>query len=352
MTATIGICVVGAGFWAEEMHLPTFARMTDVEVVSVVAASESTARHVAEKHGIPSWSTDYEAAIADPSVTLVDIVAPNDVHAPAVIVSAGNGKHAICIKPLGRTVEEADTMLRAVEDAGTRLFYAENVPFIPGVQEARQLVEVGHIGDVFRVKACEGISEPHSAWFFDRERAGGGAIIDMAVHSIAFCEFMAGSRVASVYADADSFVWGDRTEAEDTAVLTLRHENGVIGQCEDSWSLAGAMDSRFEVFGSRGRILIDNLHRQPMQVVSTIGSDRHAPGWSYPLPVPGYFADGHQTMLEHFIDCIRTGAPSPLEGEYGRHIVAVAEAAYRSVETGRREPVVGGPVTGLGKEST
>ena len=346
MTTKTGVCVVGAGFWAEEMHLPTFKRMSNVEVVSVVAASEATARRVAEKHGIETWSTEFRQAISDPRVTLVDVVAPNDVHAPAVIAAARAGKHAICIKPLGRTVEEADTMLEAVEEAGTRLFYAENVPFIPGVQEARRLVESGHIGEVFRVKACEGIGEPHSAWFFDRERVGGGAIIDMAVHSIAFCEYIAGSRVRSVYADADSFVWGARTEAEDTAVLTLRHENGVIGQCEDSWSLVGAMDSRFEAFGSNGRILIDNLHRQPMQVMSTTGSTGLGPGWSYPLPVPSYFADGHQTMLEHFIECLQTGERSPVEGEYGRHIVAVAEAAHRSLRSGQREPVAADTTTG------
>ena len=55
---------------------------------------------------------------------------------------------------------------------------------------------------------------------------------------------IAGSPVRSVYADADTFVWSGRTSAEDTGVLTLRFDNGVIGQCEDSWSLVGAMDSR------------------------------------------------------------------------------------------------------------
>ena len=162
-------------------------------------------------------------------------------------------------------------MLDAVAAAGTRLFYAENVPFIPAVQEAKRLVDSGHIGRVFRVKADEGIGEPHSAWFFDPDASGGGVIIDMAVHSIEFCRFFAEAPVASVYADADTFRWADRTTAEDTAVLALRFENGVLGQCEDSWSLAGAMDSRFEIFGTEGRILIDNLHRQPIQVVSERG---------------------------------------------------------------------------------
>jgi predicted dehydrogenase len=166
-----------------------------------------------------------------------------------------------------------------------------------------------------------------------------------AVHSIEFCRFFAGAPVRSVYADADTFVWSGRTSAEDTAVLTLRFDNGVIGQCEDSWSLVGAMDSRFEVFGTAGRILIDNLYRQPVQVVSATGSPLGAPGWSYPLPVPGLVADGHLAMLSHFFDRIRDGAPSASEGEVGRDALAVVEAATRSVHSGRRENVSKGEET-------
>ena len=132
---------------------------------------------------------------------------------------------------------------------------------------------------------------------------------------------------------------GDKLEAEDTAVMTLRFENGVIGQCEDSWSLVGAMDSRFEVFGTEGRILIDNLHRQPIQVVSGPGQRAVPPGWSYPLPIPGAVADGHVAMLAHFVECLRTGAPSQSEAAVGWNALAVIEAAAASVKSGRRETV-------------
>jgi predicted dehydrogenase len=165
-------------------------------------------------------------------------------------------------------------------------------------------------------------------------------MLDMAVHSIEFCRFFAGAPVRSVYADADTYVWSGRTSAEDTAVMTLRFDNGVLGQCEDSWSLVGAMDSRFEVFGTEGRILIDNLHRQPLQVISATGSTLAGPGWSYPLPVPGLVADGHLAMLSHFVTCIRDGTPSLSEGEIGRDVLAVVEAATRSVASGRREHVM------------
>ena len=164
-------------------------------------------------------------------------------------------------------------------------------------------------------------------------------MIDMAVHSIEFCRALAGAAFASVYAETGTFVWGDKLEAEDTAVMTLRFANGVIGQCEDSWSLKGAMDSRFEVFGTEGRILIDNLHRQPIQVVSDVGQKAVTPGWSFPSPLPGAVMDGHVAMLTHFIEAIRNGTPSQSEAAVGWNALAVIEAAAQSVTSGRREAV-------------
>jgi predicted dehydrogenase len=335
----IGICVAGGGFWAKAMHLPAFQAIPGVEVVSVVSRSEAGAGALAKAFGVKRWSTDYADAVTEADVDVVDILAPNYLHAPIAIAAAEAGKHIICIKPLATTLADADRMLDAARRGGVRLLYAENVPFIPAVQEARRVVDGGAIGDVFRVKACEGIGEPHSDWHYDPVRVGGGAMIDMAVHSIEFCRAFARSPFASVYADADTFRWGTRTAAEDTAVMTLRFENGVMGQCEDSWSLAGAMDSRFEVFGTEGRILIDNLHRQPIQVVSGNGQTAVPPGWSFPSPLSGAVMDGHVDMLTHFIDAVRSGEPSASEAEVGWNALAVIEAAARSVTSGRRERV-------------
>ena len=335
----IRVCVVGPGFWAREMHLPSFATIPGVEVTCVVGRSEESARSLAERFGIRRWSTDYRTAVQGEDVDLVDILAPNYLHAPIAIAAARAGKHVLCIKPLATSLADADAMIAAAEQAGTRLFYAENVPFIPAVQEAKKIVESGAIGRVFRVKACEGIGEPHSAWHYDREHAGGGAMIDMAVHSIEFCRAFAGAGFASVFADCGTFVWNDRLEAEDTAVLSLRFSNGVIGQCEDSWSLAGAMDSRFEVFGTAGRILIDNLHRQPIQVVSGTNQSIVAPGWSYPSPLPGAVTDGHVAMISHFLEALRTNTQSQSEAAVGWNALAVIEAAAASVRSGKREPI-------------
>ena len=71
---TTRICVVGAGFWATNMHLPAFAMIPDAEVISVVSATEGSAKAAADRFGISKWSTDLASAIADPDVDVVDIV--------------------------------------------------------------------------------------------------------------------------------------------------------------------------------------------------------------------------------------------------------------------------------------
>jgi predicted dehydrogenase len=333
MTAeTLGIGVVGAGFWASEMHLPAFQKIPGAQIVGVCAATKASAARAAERFAIPFATDSYHELVDHPDVDVIDIVAPNHLHAPVAIAAAKAGKHVICIKPLALDLGEADRMIDAAASAGVRLLYAENVPFIPAVQRMRSIVEAGEIGDVYRLKACEGISGPHSEWFLDSTRSGGGVLIDMAVHSVAFCRFLAGSEVATVYAESGTFVHHERTEAEDTAVLTLRFANGAIGQCEDSWSLTGAMDSRFEIFGTRGRILVDNLHRQPLQVATETG-------WSFPLPISADIADGHVAMLEHFLRCLRTGEESLSEPSFGREVLAVIEAAVASSRTGTRQRV-------------
>ncbi|MGH7903145.1 MAG: Gfo/Idh/MocA family protein [Candidatus Dormibacteraceae bacterium] len=341
----IRVGVVGAGFWATEMHLPALSRLPGVRVTAIAARTESSALAAADRFNVPSWTTDWQELVGGDEVDVVDIVAPNHLHAPIAIAALGLGKHVICIKPLAMDLGGADRMLAATRTTDARLFYAENVPFIPAVRRAAEIVREGGLGEVFRVKACEGIGAPHAAWFLDPAQSGGGAAIDMAVHSIAFCRSMARSEVDTVYAETGTFVHR-ASPVEDTVVMTLRFRNDVIGQCEDGWSLVAAMDSRFEVFGTKGRILIDNLHRQPIQVASEpgyapLGGDRESTrGWTFPLPMSGDVADGHLAMLNHFVECLRSGERSLSEGEEGRADLAVVEAALRSSRSGRREPII------------
>src|SRR5258705_4973512 len=90
------------------------------------------------------------------------------------------------------------------------------------------------------------------------------------------------------------------------------------------------MVSGFKIYGTRARIFVDTLHRQPLQMVGETG-------WSFPLPISADIADGHVAMLDHFISCLRTGEESLSEAAFGREVLAVIEAAVVSARTGSRQ---------------
>ncbi|MBB6669458.1 Gfo/Idh/MocA family protein [Cohnella nanjingensis] len=329
----IGIGVVGAGFWSRMTHLPAFRTIEGFELMAVASANPSNARQAAEQYHVPAAHDDYRTLIRDPNVQVVDICTPNHLHAEIALAAFAEGKDVICIKPLATNVKDAYRMVNEAEKRGRKLFYAENVPFIPALVRLKELADGGLYGSLFRYKACEGIGSLHASWFSDPERAGGGAIIDMAVHGLSFLQWMAsGKKAVRIHAEAGTFVHDQ--QAEDTSVIVIRFDDGSIGQTEDSWSLAGGYDSRFEIFGTRGHALADLLYAHPIR--SVVGGAAEGGATVSQLhPVDEHFVkDGHLNLLTHFRDCLRAGAACRSSGADGYEIMTWVDAAYRSVRSG------------------
>ena len=340
----LGVGLIGCGSWGTGVHLPALQANPAARVVAVASRSAEHAEAAARKFGVPHWYTDYHELLANPEVEIVDICTPNSFHSEIAIAVAQAGKHIICIKPLATSVEQAEAMLEAARLANVRIFYAENGLFIPAVQQAKAAIDEGAVGKVFRVRASEGIQGPHAAWSYDPEIAGGGCILDMAVHSLAFLRVMAGAEAVQVYSETGTFV--HPIPLEDTAVLTIRFANGVIGVAEDSWSMVGEMDSRFEVYGTAGRVLIDMLHSQHLRVYSQAGytywgkRSGESKGWTYPLPMAEHILFGTDAMFTHFFTCLQQNEPCRSTGEDGLAILRLAEAAYRSARSGKAEQII------------
>jgi predicted dehydrogenase len=330
----IGVGMAGAGFWADTVHLPAFHRIPGFSVVGILSGTPDNGRKAAAKFGIPKVYESSMDLVRDPDIQLVNICVPNYLHADIALAAFEHGKDVICIKPLAHNLAAAIEMVRAAERSGRRLFYAENVPFIPALTRVKALVASGVYGDLFRLKACEGIGQPHAAWFSDPAQSGGGCIVDMAVHGLSFLKWMAGdSRPVRISAEAGTFV--HECEVEDTSVITVRFENGIIGQTEDSWSLAGGFDSRFELFGTKGHALIDLLYGHPIR--SALGGAIKGGGnLLYYHPIEEHFVkDGHLAMFTHFRDCLLNDAPCLSDGMTGLRIMELVDAAYRSIKEKR-----------------
>src|SRR5207247_9098993 len=179
-------------------------------------------RGVAGRHGIPRACAAPGERRRDSAVELVWIAAPNRLHAPITLDAAKAGKHVVCEKPLCLTIEEADAMIDACRKAGVLLLYAEELFFAPKYVKAKQLADEGAFGRVHLVKQGEKHSGPHSEWFWDVEQSGGGAVMDLGCHGIAFCWWFLGKpSIKSVYSQMATQVHGERTQGEDEAVTLI-----------------------------------------------------------------------------------------------------------------------------------
>jgi predicted dehydrogenase len=224
----------------------------------VTSPTPGHAESFAQAHGVPRWYTDYRALLDDPHVDVVCIGAPNHLHRDVAVAAAGSGKHVICEKPLARTLAEAEEMVSACRAAGVLLLYAEELCFAPKYVRAKQLVDEGALGRVFHVLHSEQHDGPHSDWFWDVRRSGGGVLMDMGCHAIELCRWMYDKpAVVSVSATLGTYMHGDRTDGDDHAVGILTFAGGGIGVVEVSWAKRGGMDDHVELIGDGGVSYVD-----------------------------------------------------------------------------------------------
>src|SRR5690242_21224140 len=331
----VGIGIVGSGFIARA-HAEAFARLPRATVRAVASRSAGSAAEFAGRWGIPAWFTDFRELADRPDVDVVCIGAPNDLHRDICVAAASAGKHVICEKPLARTLADADAMIAACRDAGVLLMYAEELCFAPKYVRAKELADEGALGDVHLVRQGEQHFGPHSGWFWDPDRAGGGVLMDMGCHGIEFARWVYGKPAAeSVTAELGTFVHGDRTAAEDHAVVTVRFAGNRLGVVETSWAKPGGMDGRAELIGSAGITYVDILRGSALMTYSEHGygyAVEKAPqtsGWTFTM-FEEIWNYGFPQEMRHFVECVQHGSQPAETGEDGRAVLEIIYAMYRA----------------------
>ena len=338
----VGIGIIGSRFQADCVAASAKIMPDDAEVVAVASPTPGNAEAFARRHGIRGCYSDYRGLLRDSAVEMIWIAAPNRLHAAMTVDAARAGKHVVCEKPLCLTLEEADAMIDACARAGVLLLYAEELFFAPKYVKAKQMADEGAFGRVHLVKQGEKHSGPHADWFWDVEQSGGGALMDLGCHGIAFCWWFLGMpNVKSVYAQLSTQVHGGRTSGDDEAITMIEFEGGALGVVENSWNRPGGMDDAIEVFGSRGQTYADLLMGNALPTYSEVGfgyaveKAASTKGWTYPV-FEEHWNYGFPQELRHFARCVR-GTESPIsDGETGRVVMQVLYAGYASAGLGRK----------------
>jgi len=339
------VCILGGGFIGR-FYAESLCGRRGKDIVTVVyARKKETAIRFATDYQVAHYTTEMEEAIAHVETEFVVIALPNYLHEEAVMLCVKHKKAVLCTKPLGRTAAEALRMTLACEEAGVFAGYLEDLCYTPKFLKSVKSVEAGSIGRVLWAKSRETHPGPHSDWFWDIEKAGGGAVLDLGCHCIEIARNFIGKDILPV----EVMCWADTQvkpiDAEDHAIGLVKYENGAIGQFEVSWTFRGGMDLRDEVMGTEGTIWVNSFLRTGFEMFTTgAGTDYVAEkaestsGWQFPVGDEAHEL-GYPTMFNDMFDSFEKGV-QPRETFYDGYVVnAIVDAAYKSAKTKLWEPV-------------
>ncbi|WP_369203837.1 Gfo/Idh/MocA family protein [Streptomyces sp. PU-14G] len=280
----LGVGMVGYAFMgqAHSQGWRTVGRVFDLPLTPALAAvcgrDPAAVRAAAQRLGWAAAETDWRALIARDDVQLVDVCTPGDSHAEIAIAALEAGKHVLCEKPLANTVTEAEAMAAAARAARARgqvAMVGFNYRRTPALALARRMVAEGRLGDVRHVRVSylqDWLVDPDFplAWRLRKEAAGSGALGDLGAHAIDIAQHVAGSPLAGVSAQTETFVkerpLGDGAPAgergpvtvDDAAVFTGRLVSGALASFEVTRVAAGRKNAlRVELNGTAGSLAFD-----------------------------------------------------------------------------------------------
>jgi predicted dehydrogenase len=265
------VCVIGAGS-ISDMHLQSYANNPDAILYGLYDYSKERAEEKAQQYGIGRVYSNLEDVFGDPAVDAVSICTWNNTHADIAIGALKGGKHVLVEKPLSMNVEEALKVEEVVRESGKTLQVGFVRRFATNTKVLKSLIDNGKLGEIYYAKASclRRLGNP-GGWFADKERSGGGPLIDLGIHIIDICWYLMGRpkvksisghtyyqlgnrgnvRNLSFYKAADYDK--DKNTVEDMANALITFENGASLMVDVSFTLHAKKDEiHVKLFGTKG----------------------------------------------------------------------------------------------------
>ena len=370
---TIGVAVNGVtGRMGYRQHLVRSllplrdegVRLQDGTVLKVepvlVGRNADKLKEIAERHDLARWTTDLDAALADPSVEIYFDSQVTSKHVESITKAIDAGKHIYTEKPVSETVEQALQLARLADAKGVKHGVVADKLYLPGIRKLKRLIDGGFFGRILSVRGefgywvFEGDWQPaqRPSWNY-RAEDGGGIVSDMFCHWSYLLHDLFG-RVEAVTARAVTHIptrWDEQgTEyaatADDAAYGIFEIENGVIAQINSSWCVRVRRDElvEFQVDGTEGSAVagLRECFVQPRAVTPK-------PVWNPDLPVTHPFREqwqpvpdnedfdnGFKVQWAEFLRHVYQGTPFPHDFRAGARGVALAAAGLQSSSEGRR----------------
>lgn len=343
------IGLIGAGSISES-HLQAYQANPKVQLVAVCDLKEDRAREVAKKYNIPHVYTDYNELLANQDVQAVSICTWNNSHAEISIAALKAGKDVLCEKPLCKTVDEAQQVEQAVRETGKLLQVGYVRRHASNIAVLKKFIDAGDLGDIYYAKASliRRLGNP-GGWFADRERSGGGPLIDIGVHAIDLCWYLMGKPKVKSVSGNTYHKLGNRSNiqnyefykaadydaahntVEDMANALIRFENGASLMVDVSFTLHARENSaQINIYGDKGGAEIEpvlSIVTESHDTIINIDPQISTPGFD--------FQGAFDREINHFVDsCLGLiDTNSPVED--GVEMIKILNAIYLSAAEGR-----------------
>ena len=361
----LSIGLIGSGFMGKA-HVFGFASAPrvfdlpyDLHLHTVADITPQAAEQARQRLGFDHATADWRTLIADPTIDLVDITAPNALHKEMAMAAIAAGKHVYCEKPLATLAADASEMADAAEARGIKTQVGFNYLGNPMLIHAKSMIDAGELGEIRSycgTHAEDYMADANGPYTFRHDPAGGGALADIGSHALATAEFLCGpiSRVMGdcvtmIHQRPDGQGGQKAVTVDDVGRAFLRFANGATGLVEGNWIATGRkMQHDFAVYGSKGALLFsqerfNELHyfnasdprgRQGFRRIEA-GPDHHPYGLF--CVAAGHqlgFNDLKAIEVAGYMNAIAGHAPEPFNFRKGARIQALVETIQRSSRAG------------------
>lgn len=350
MAKPVGIAMIGTGGIAQKAHMPAYAILTAegmAKIIAVCDVDEKVARAAAEQFDVKHVFTDYWKALEMPEVDAVDVCTPNYLHRDPVIDAFAAGKHVIVEKPLAINAVQGQEMVEAGHRAEKQLQVALNVRFGAGPQAVKRFIDDGKIGEIYyaRAQALRRRGIPGWGVFTQKDKQGGGPLIDIGVHILDLTLWLMGHPEPVSTTGATYTKFGTREgviglngkwdpkifTVEDFASAFVRFSNGATLTLESSFvaNLEQRNIMETNIFGTEGGAVVNPFLNERTKIFREESGTLTDTSPVF-LPEIGTY----EAEIRSFVQAILDGTPVEVPGEQGLMVTRILDAIYKSSETG------------------
>jgi predicted dehydrogenase len=270
------IAVIGTGFG--RYHMEGYHKNPDAELVAICDLNEPEAKEFADKYGAERVTTDYRKIAEMDDIDIVSVATPNNLHKEMTVAMLESGKHVLCEKPMAHELADAVEMVQVADRCGKRLMIQMTLRFLTHYRDMVEVARSGVLGEVYAGRGSmvrrktipsldfrpeEGFAR--GEWFIRKADAGGGAIVDIGVHTFDLMWWAMGNpKPVAVSGILNTSVAHPRlaarglpAEIDDMAACWVRFENGAHGFCEVTWDAHMEESSCWRVFGAEGGVQLN-----------------------------------------------------------------------------------------------